>query len=144
MKNLGITIVGIIALGGLLWWAGGIGSGGEDVVAKQGLHWHPTLTIYSDEIKQDIPANVGLVGGHYPMHTHVEDVADGVLHLEFGETVRTEDLLLTNFFDIWGKDIATAFGALIEMRVNGEVVGDYTSYIIGENDAIELFYSSEE
>jgi len=142
MKNTIITIVGIIALGGLLWWAGSFGENNPDVIATRGIHWHPELIIYVDGVKEDIPANIGLAGGHEPIHTHAEDVAQGVLHFEFGEIVRMDDTRLERFFEIWNKDIQTAFGFLERMTVNGEENAEYGAYTVQEEDKIELFYVS--
>lgn len=137
---------GGVLLLGLLWFAGSgsrTPSGSGDVVAANGIHWHPELTIYVDGEKEEIPANIGLVGGHQPMHTHVEDAPQGVLHFEFGGAVRTDDLRLGNFFRIWGnKDIQTAFGTLERMTVNGEENAAYGDYEVQSEDKIELFYVS--
>lgn len=139
-------VVAIAVVIVLLFWMGSATrtpSGGGDVVATNGIHWHPELTIYVDGEKQEIPANVGLVGGHQPMHTHVEDAPQGVLHFEFGSVVRTEDLRLGNFFKIWGnKDIQTAFGTLESMTVNGKENTKYGDYEVQSEDKIELFYST--
>jgi hypothetical protein len=131
-------------IGGLLWWAGSFGGSDPDVIATRGIHWHPELTIYVDGEKEDIPANIGLAGGHQPIHTHVEDVAQGVLHFEFGDIVRTNDTHLGIFFEIWNKDMQTAFGSLEKMTVNGEENTEYENYAVQEEDKIELFYVSVE
>ncbi len=130
----------------LLWWTGSsnrtVRSTG-DLISTNGIHWHPVLTIYVDGEKQEIPANIGLVGGHQPIHTHAEDAADGVLHFEFSGAVRKGDLRLDNFFRIWGnKDIETAFGTLRRITVNGEENTEYGAYVVGERDTIELFYTT--
>lgn len=147
MKNKTIwLIIGAVALVGLLWWAGSANrtpSGGGDIVATNGIHWHPELTIYVDGEKEEIPANIGLAGGHQPMHTHAEDSAQGVIHFEFGSTVRTGDLRLQNFFQIWGnKDIETAFGTLERMTVNGEENTELGEYVVQSEDKIELYYTT--
>jgi len=144
MKNTIVTVLGVVVIGGLLWWAGSAGSNNPDVIATRGIHWHPELTIYVDGEKEEIPANIGLMGGHEPIHTHVEDAAQGVLHFEFGEMVRTDDIRLGRFFEIWDKDIQTAFGSLESMTVNGEENTEYGDYVVGEEDKIELFYVSVE
>jgi len=147
MKKIVIILGGVLILIGLLYVFARSGPNTPteegDVVARNGLHWHPTLTIYVDDIKEEIPPNVGLMGGHYPMHTHVEDAGDGVLHFEFSGVVRTNDIRLKNFFNVWGgKDVQTAFGTLSRMTVNGNENTEYGEYIVGEHDAIELFYDS--
>lgn len=136
---------GVLLLG-LLWFAGSgsrTPSGSGDVVAANGIHWHPQLTIYVDDEKQEIPPNIGLVGGHQPMHTHVEDAPQGILHFEFSGAVRTGDLRLGNFFRIWGnKDIQTVFGTLERMTVNGEENMEYGDYEVQSEDKIELYYTT--
>jgi len=147
MKNFALLALGVVVVGGLLFWAL---SGSEtsledsDVVAEKGIHWHPELAIYMNGEKQEIPANVGLIGGHQPIHTHVEDVMQDVLHFEFDSVVRTDDIRLKNFFRIWGeKDIQTAFGTLERMTVNGEDSVEFGEYVVQSEDKIELFYKSE-
>lgn len=143
-----IIVIALALLLGLLYW---VGSGTRpersnegDIVSTSGIHWHPTLTIYVDGEQRAIPANVGLIASHQPIHTHAEDVEQGVLHFEFGNTVRTGDLALGNFFRIWdNKDVVTAFGTLERMTVNGEENTAYGDYIVGPNDAIELFYTTQ-
>lgn len=110
-----------------------------DIVARSGMHWHPKLAIYVKGEKQEIPANVGIGAVHQPMHTHSEDSAQGVIHLEFPGMVRTEDIMLRNFFEIWGKDIRS-FGANMRMTVNGTENGEYENYIMKDGDTIELHY----
>jgi len=139
-------LIGAAIILGLLWWTGSsnrLPQSTGDLVASNGIHWHPVLTIYVDDVRQEIPASVGLVGGHQPIHTHAEDAADGVLHFEFSGAVRKGDLRLDNFFRIWGnKDIETAFGTLRRMTVNGEENTEYGAYAVGERDTIELFYTA--
>lgn len=148
MKNIVLGIVGVVVLGGLLFWAGSATQepleNDGDIVATNGIHWHPTLTIYKDGEQVEIPANVGLMGSHESIHTHAEDVAQGVLHFEFNRMVRTGDLKLQNFFTIWdNKNIATAFGALERMTVNGEENTELGEYVVQSEDKIELFYKSD-
>lgn len=137
-------IIGLaILIVGLFGWSKVAQNSDPDVVARNGLHWHPVLTIYVDGERQEIPANIGLIGGHQPMHTHAEDSAQGVIHLEFGSTVRSDDVHLGNFFRIWNKDIMTAFGTLGRMVVNGKENTEYGDYQIRGEDKIELYYSSD-
>lgn len=66
----------------------------NQVAAREGIHWHPKLTITIKGEKQTIPANIG-IGPQYQsnplfdssmgmtaIHTH-EDAKDGIIHLEF-------------------------------------------------------------
>ena len=136
---IGVVIVIIV----LLSWAKILQRNDPNIVARNGLHWHSTLTIYVDGKQQEVPANIGLAGDHRPIHTHTEDATKGVVHLEFDGIVRPDDLRLGNFFRNWGKDITTAFGTLERMTVNGESNTEYDTYTIQESDHIELYYSSD-
>ncbi|XKT74916.1 MAG: hypothetical protein ACJKSS_02005 [Patescibacteria group bacterium UBA2103] len=149
MQNT-INIWGVSAIIGItILLIGGVAllpkspAGGGDAVAA-GLHWHPELQIFVDGEKQQIPANIGLGGGgHQPIHTHTEDVGQGVLHFEFGGVAYTGDLRLGNFFRIWGnKDIQTAFGVLEQMIVNGEESSEFGEYVVQSEDKIELHYKT--
>lgn len=136
-------IIGFVIIAGLLGWSRFSQSSDPNVVARNGLHWHPELAIYVDGEKQEIPASIGLVGGHQPMHTHTEDAAQGVIHLEFGSVVRQNDLRIGNFFTAWGKDIKSGFGTLTRMTVNGKDNAEYENYRMREGDKVELFYESD-
>jgi len=132
-----------VVIGGLLLWSQAAQPKDDTVIAQKGLHWHPTIAIYMDGELQDIPANIGLGAVHAPMHTHDEDVGDGVVHLEFGGVVHEEDTRLGAFFTSWGKDMLTAFGTLESMKVNGTENTEYENYSLKEGDKVELFYTSE-
>lgn len=108
-----------------------------DIVSQKGLHWHPTLTIYVGGVKQEIPKNIGLSAVHLPIHTHEEDSAQGVVHMEFGGVVQKRDTTLGHFFTNWGKDMRS-FGTNIKMTVNGIENTEYENYIMKEDDKIEL------
>jgi len=135
-------IGGIIVIGILFLWSLALQKSDPNVVATNGIHWHPQLHIYVDGEEQLIPENVGLIGEHQPMHTHVEDAAKGVLHFEFEGRVKKDDTRLGRFFDIWGKDIRS-FGENIRMTVNGKENTEYEKYIVHEQDVIELYYEAK-
>ena len=125
-------------LGGAVWWASTQSppqSNGE-LVSANGLHWHPELAIYFKGEQQQIPANIGLVGGHKPMHTH-EDLP--IIHLEFQGAVRSQDITLKKFFDTWGKDMQS-FGTNMTMTVNGEPNTELGEYVFRDGDKVELRY----
>src|SRR3989344_1406608 len=65
-----------------------------EILSRNGLHWHPELTIFAKGEKQEIPANLGIGTVHNPMHTHD---SSGVIHLEFRGVVRKDDLKLGRF-----------------------------------------------
>jgi len=155
------AIILIVIIGGGVWWSKSLQNSDPDLVSSNGIHWHPDLAIYLDGQRVDIPSNIGLVGGHAPIHTH-DEVADqretgGVdeghkpLHLEFGSAVRNDDLRLGNFFEIWGQpfssecilDRCVSEGDILTMMVNGEENTDFENYIMSDGDRIEIFFDSE-
>ncbi|HEY4487707.1 MAG TPA: hypothetical protein VI483_03015 [Candidatus Paceibacterota bacterium] len=107
-----------------------------NVVATNGLHWHPQLAIYVKGEKIEIPQNIGIGAVHQPMHTH-DDLP--LIHLEFPALVRTQDITLGRFFEIWGKDMRS-FGPNVKMTVNGKENTEYEDYIMRDGDEIELRY----
>jgi len=111
----------------------------SDIISRNGVHWHPELTIYVKGEKQEIPANIGLVGGHQPTHTHSEDSSQGIIHLEFEGLVRKSDTTLGQFFKVWNKDIRS-FGPTMKMTVNGVENTEYENYLMQDKDKIELRY----
>lgn len=142
MKNIktsyiliGLTILIIGGFG----WTKYLQANDPDVASTGAFHWHPELTIYVKGEKQEIPANIGTVGGHKPMHTHVEDASKGVLHLEFSGAAQKDDIKLSRFFEIWGKDMQS-FGSNVTMTVNGEPNTELGEYVFKDADKIELRY----
>lgn len=131
-------IVTALLVGGV-WWTNSLENKDPNVLARNGMHSHPILAIYVNGEKQEIPANIGIGATHSPMHTHTEDAAQGVIHLEFSGVVRTEDAMLGNFFRNWGKDMR-GFGANMHMTVNGETNTEYENYVMHDKDVIELHY----
>ena len=107
-----------------------------DVVAANGLHWHPQLAIYVKGEKIEIPQNIGIGAVPQPMHTH-DDLP--IIHLEFPALVRTQDIMLGRFFEIWGKDMRS-FGTNMRMTVNGVENTEYENYSMRDGDKIELLY----
>ncbi len=142
-KNTLLILGAVVVIGGLLLWSQLAQQSDDSVLAQNGLHWHPTLTIYMDGEPQEIPANIGLGAVHAPMHTHDEDVGDGVVHLEFSGVVHKDDTRLGVFFTSWGKDIRGAFGTLESMKVNGVENTELENYALKEKDKVELYYASE-
>lgn len=146
MKNAlligGVVVFLVISV----WWSQGMQSNGPDIISQNGVHWHPTLAIYTKGVQQEIPANVG-VGLQYAgtptynpsmrmsaIHTH-EDIP--IVHLEFAGLVRKDDIRLGNFFRIWGKD-TNSFGSNMRMTVNGKENTEFEDYLMHDGDRIEL------
>ena len=116
--------------------SGTVQSNDPDVVAVSGMHWHPQLEIYVKGEKIEIPQNIGIGAVHQPMHTH-DDLP--IIHLEFLGMVRTQDIKLGRFFEIWGKDM-DSFGSNMTMTVNGSPNTEFGNYIMRDGDKIELRY----
>ncbi|OGC86224.1 hypothetical protein A3D70_01785 [Candidatus Adlerbacteria bacterium RIFCSPHIGHO2_02_FULL_54_18] len=149
MKNtllIGGAVIALLVVG--VWWSQGMQASDSDVISRNGIHWHPTLAIYTKGVQQEIPANIG-VGLQYEgmptydsgmrmsaIHTH-DDMP--VVHLEFSGTVRENDLKLGNFFRIWGKDMSS-FGSNMRMMVNGVPNTEFEQYIMRDGNIIELRY----
>ncbi|OGG50356.1 hypothetical protein A3C18_00690 [Candidatus Kaiserbacteria bacterium RIFCSPHIGHO2_02_FULL_54_11b] len=146
----GLVIGGVVVvlLTGGTWWSQSLQNSDPEILSRSGLHWHPMLEIYVRGEKVEIPQNVG-VGPQYvakptydasmqmtAMHTH-EDIP--VIHLEFPGLVREKDIVLGNFFRIWGKDMRS-FGDTMRMTVNGEENTEYENYVMHDGDKIELRY----
>ena len=153
MKN--IFIIGglaILLLIGGVWWTNALQDSDPSVISRNGLHWHPTLTIYVKGEKQEIPQGIGLGAVHLPMHTH-DDLP--IIHLEFSGVVKEEDLMLGHLFTNWGNDMRS-FGSNVlpsdergsteasrpnvHMTVNGVENIEYERYIMRDKDVIELHY----
>ncbi len=110
----------------------------DQVVAENGLHWHPKLSIFIKGKKQEIPDNIGLGAVHGKIHTHTEDAKDGVIHMEMSGLVLKEDTKLVKFFLAWGKDFN--FGGQPKMTVNGKENMDLNKYLMKNGDNIEIRY----
>jgi len=146
--TLALAVLAVLLLVGGSLWSGSLQSSDAEVIARNGIHWHPLLDIYVKGRKVEIPANVG-VGPQYAgkptfdagmrmtaVHTH-DDMP--VIHLEFPGLVRKDDIKLGSFFRIWEKDMRS-FGSNIRMTVNGVESSDLEEYPMRDGDKIELYY----
>ena len=118
-----------------LWWQSSAAAD-PDIIARRGLHAHPKLEIYVKGEHIEIPENLGLSVVHNPVHTH-DDLP--VIHLEFSDLVRSDDVRLGKFFEVWGKDIHS-FGENPVMTVNSVPTAELDRYIMRDGDVIELRY----
>lgn len=117
----------------------------DQVVSRQGIHWHPTLTVLIDGEKQEIPANLGIGAVHQPIHTH--DLS-GTLHLEVQGLVTKDETKLGAFFQIWGKqfnsncifDKCNGDEGTVKMTVNGKENKEFENYQMKDADNIEILY----
>lgn len=147
----GIALLTIsILIGGVFFLSKGSESSvpPDQVVANNGLHWHPKLTIIIKGQKQELPANIGLGAVHQKIHTHDTDAKDGVVHIEAQGVVTKDDTKLGNFFRIWGKDFNSTTildkkngqDGTVKMLVNGKENTEFENYMMKEGDNIEIRY----
>ena len=135
---IAVTVVFAISM---IWWSktnqttSPAALDGE-ILSLTGLHSHPQLEIYVKGEKQEIPAGLGMGGGHKPIHTH-DDAP--IVHLEFPAKVTKDDTRLGEFFTVWGKDFRE-FGQTATMTVNGEPNTEFENYQMKDGDKIELRY----
>ncbi len=134
----GLIIGGVVVvlLLGSVWLSRSLENSNPDVLSQNGLHSHPTLTIYVKGEKVEIPQDIGLGATHRPVHTH-DDLP--IIHLEFSGIVRKEDVMLGEFFKSWERDMRS-LGTNMRMTVNGEENTEYENYVMRDGDKIELRY----
>lgn len=133
--NYGIFIV---IIGGIIWYAASRPSIPEtEIVSRNGIHWHPEITIFVNGVKQELPANLGVgPAGMAPIHIHEPN---GVVHLEYPGKVLKKNISLSKFFQLWEKKF-DSFGTLISMKVNGVENTELENYAMQDKDIIELRY----
>lgn len=113
-----------------------------DVISRNGIHWHPQLSILIKGKQQEIPANLGIGAVHQPVHTHD---SSGTLHLEIGGVVTRDKIKLGNFFRIWGKKFSSECvidecGGKVTMLVNGKENTEFENYLMKDKNNIEIRY----
>ena len=90
--------------------AGGSGNGapiaGVGCATNEHYHIHAMVSFYRDGIRLGIPANIGLKGCTYEMHTH--DATTGVVHIE---TEVRKDFVLGQFFAVWRQNLSRSSAA---------------------------------
>src|SRR3989344_7370825 len=120
----------------------------ENVVAANGLHWHPRLAVYTNGEKQEFTDGIGLGAVHQKMHTHTEDYKEGIVHMEMSGVVTKDETKLSNFFRIWGKEFNSTQifdkknneEEKVKMLVNGKINSDFENYEMHDGDMIEIKY----
>ncbi len=149
----GISLLTFIILGGAVFMLSGNNNRdssipNDQIVAKNGIHWHPRLLISIKGQKQEIPANIGIGAVHEKIHTHPEDNKEGVVHMEMPGMVTKDDTKLGNFFKIWGKqfnstqifDKKNGKEGKVRMLVNGKENKEFENYQMRDKDLIEIIY----
>lgn len=117
----------------------------EEIISRNGIHYHSTLSLKIKGEDVSIPANIGISSVHNPIHTHDPD---GVIHMEFNGLVRKNDLKLSEFFRAWGEDFShdsimgnkTGTGGTVKMMVNATENVEFENYIMRDGDKIEIIY----
>ena len=149
--GLVITFVMIVGISFLLSnnSSGSSSVSDDQIVAQNGIHWHPKLTITIKGKKQEFANGIGLTGNvHQKMHTHDEDYKDGVVHMEMQGVVTKEDTKIGNFFKIWRKEFSSTKifdksngnDGKVTMLVNGKENSDFENYKMHDGDKIEISY----
>ncbi|MBI1755300.1 hypothetical protein HYR65_03375 [Candidatus Azambacteria bacterium] len=145
----GVVAFALVIAGGIagLWWYASHAprTAEEDIISKNGIHWHPHLAIFIEGKEQEIPTNIGIGVTHNPIHTHD---ASGEIHLEFSGLVKKDDIKLGNFFDVWGKqfsslcvlDSCAKDNKTVKMLVNGKENAEFGNYVMQDKDKIEIRY----
>ena len=120
-----------------------------DVIARDGLHWHPEITIYVKGVRQQIPqmglTNMDMSALHMMhkqmqmKHMHDGPNDQGVIHLKFEGLVLRRDITLGQFFKKWGKDMRS-LGSSIRMTVNRVENKEFENYVMHDKDKIEIHY----
>lgn len=101
--------------------------------AAVSMHIHPTLSIYINGRKEEIPHNVGVAPGCMrPIHAHDDS---GTIHLEFPVY---REVKLGEFFRVWGRPFNLT--EKVKMIVNGQDNYELENYIMRDHDQIELYY----
>jgi hypothetical protein len=115
-------------------------------IPKLPIHWHPKLTVQINGQQQTIPANLGLVGVHQPIHTHD---STGVLHYE-NNNPTVENMRLGYFFEkVWRKQFnsrcilnyCNSDSGTVKMFVNEKENFDFDNYIPKDKDDILIEFS---
>ena len=81
---------------------GGTGApvAGVECLVNENYHIHSHLTIIKDGVTQRVPAQIGLSGCAYELHTHDNS---GMLHVE---TSVSKKFTLAQFFAVWGEPLS--------------------------------------
>jgi hypothetical protein len=120
--------------GAVFWPDGSTASGGRGAVidnvgclASENYHIHSHLAIIRNGVMLALPANVGLQGCSYELHTHDHW---GVIHVE---TSVARKFTLGQFFSVWGQPLSktniagiTGLPVTVFIDDDGQSVTEYT------------------
>lgn len=117
----------------------------DQIVSKNGLHWHPKLSIVVKGQQQEISKDIGIGAVHQELHTHD---TSGTIHMEMKGLITKDETRLKNFFQIWGKifskecifDSCNGGEGTVKMFVNGRENGEFENYQMRDGDNIEVRY----
>ena len=115
----------------------------DDIISKEGIHWHSQLSIEIKGVKQEIPKDIGIAINHQSIHTHEDN---GTIHMEMSGLVRKNDTRLSEFFRIWGKkfdsncifDTCQSPEGKVKLLVNGKENNEFQNYLMRDGDKIEI------
>lgn len=109
-------------------WPDGSGTGkpidGVNCAHSEAYHVHSLVSLYKDGVRLNLPAEIGLKGCTYELHTHDHT---GVVH---NETDLKRNFTFGQFFSVWGKELTAT-------SVAG-ITGDIRFYLI-ENGKLTPF-----
>jgi hypothetical protein len=87
-------------------WPAGSGTGnpidGVNCLVNENYHIHGMVSIYRNGTRLAVPAQIGLTGCSYELHTHD---ATGVVHVE---TNAQKTFTFGQFFEVWGQSLGAS------------------------------------
>lgn len=99
-------------------------------------HIHPQIKILVDGEEEILPSNIGMGACEKAIHTHDEDAAAGVIHVESQDA---REYTLGDFFGIWEKPL-NRDGYLLEVKVDGTAVQNPAEIIFKDGQQIIFNY----
>lgn len=126
-------------------WQNGSGNGqpidGVICAASEAYHVHAVVSIYQNGVRLALPAQIGLQGCAYELHTHD---STGIVHLE---AASQKPFTLGQFFAVWGQtlsntNVAGMTGTIAFYTIENEKVtpfsGDPTGIALGAHKEIAI------
>lgn len=101
------------------------------------FHIHTHLDVFVNGTQQSVPANIGLPGCTFWLHTH--DVS-GIIHIE---APQQQAFTLGQFIDIWNASTVSKIPQGTPVAyVNGQQTGNYRDVQMNAHDEISLVYGT--